>query len=67
MSIMYLVWPHEANEENDGESDSKDVDAPEPGTLEGGQNEGINDTRLECTYTDAVCESLNSITTYNDA
>lgn len=46
---MYLVWPHEAYEENDGESNNKDIETPEPGTLESGQNEGLYDAWLEHT------------------
>lgn len=49
LCIMYLVWPHEAYEENDGESNNKDIETPEPGTLEGGQNEGLYHARLERT------------------
>ncbi len=45
--MFYLVRPHEANEENDGKSNSEDIDTPEPGTLLGGQQEALYDTRLE--------------------
>ncbi|TNN66024.1 hypothetical protein EYF80_023780 [Liparis tanakae] len=49
---LYLVRPHEADEENGRKSDGEDVDTPEPGPLLGGHEEALDDTRLE--YTDTV-------------
>ena len=49
--VLYLVRPHEANEENGRKSHSEDVDTPEPRTLVGGQQEALYDTGLEYTYT----------------
>lgn len=49
-SALYLVGPHEADEENDGKSNSEDVDAPEPGPLDRCHEEAFYDTWLECAH-----------------
>lgn len=49
--ILYLVRPHEADKENDGKSNSEDIDSPQPGTLLSSQQEALDETWLQDIYT----------------